>query len=120
MSKQGHYGFPCVSDPNNFSPDTESSSPEEIAAHKLACENWGKPEFQPNKGCFSEYSDDGKLILHVTRTSWGIGVNLIPVCDDCGEMGISNMIACHECPGEQEFCAMCWEKHEKQHENCII
>lgn len=120
MSMQGHYGFPCVRNPNHFTPDAESSSPAEIAAHKKACENWGKPEFEPNKGCFSEYNEKDELIRHVTRTSWGIGINMIPVCDGCNEMGIEDMMTCHECPGQPEFCTMCWEKHEKQHDDGII
>ena len=72
------YGFPCVSDPNDFSPDAECCSPEEIAAHKRACETYGTPDYEPNKGCYSEHDAEGNLVKHVTRTSWGIGVNMIP------------------------------------------
>jgi hypothetical protein len=117
VSKQGVYGFPHVKNPNDFQPDHESSSPEEIAAHKLACQTYGKPEHQPNKGSFSQYDDSGNLVLHVTRTSWGIGVNYINHCDGCNEPTFNDpMMVCHECGGP-EFCATCWPEHEKRHED---
>ena len=112
MSKQPNYGFPCVSNPNDFSPDPECCTPEEIACHRKACENWGKPEFEPNKGCYAEYDDHG-IIKHVSRTSWGTGVNLISVCDECGEPA-NNLLTCHECG--PEFCESCWPIHETKHE----
>lgn len=114
MGKQGVYGFPCVSNPNDFSPDHESSSPEEIAAHKLACKTYGKPEYVPNKGSFSQHDAEGNLVLHVTRTSWGIGVNFFPACDECSEPA-DNLLTCHECG--REFCDVCWPKHDAQ-EDC--
>ncbi len=115
MSKYGLYGYPHVTDPNDFTPDEECSSPEEIAAHKLACKTFGKPEHKPNKEHISHYSDDGQLILHVARTSWGIGVSMIPMCDGCEDMGVESLIACHECGG-LDFCRECWPKHEKEHD----
>lgn len=115
MSKQAVYGFPCVSDPNDFIPDGESCSPTEIETHRVACANYGKPSYVPNKGCFSEHSDDGALLLHVTRTSWGIGTNLIASCDDCHEPDFDGLMTCHECGG-MEFCAVYWPKHEKDHD----
>lgn len=116
MSKQPIYGFPCVSDPHNFDPDSECCSPAEIETHRRAKANWGKPEFEPNKGCFSEYSNDGQLLLHVARTSWGIGVNLIDTCDDCNTPTFwKPLITCHECGGP-ELCDTCWLEHEKKHE----
>lgn len=115
MSKYPVYGFPCVEDPNDFEPDHESCSPKEIAAHKLACETFGKPQHKPNEGCFSEYDENGNLMLHVVRTSWGIGTNLIDQCDGCKDMPDGNLMMCHECGG-QEFCEACWPKHEKWHE----
>jgi hypothetical protein len=117
MSKQASYGFPCVTDPNDFIPDKESSSPQEIEAHRLACANYGKPNYEPNKGCFSEYDDKGQLVLHVTRTSWGIGTNLLDSCDGCNTPTFGDpLIACHECGGP-EFCEHCWPEHEKKHED---
>lgn len=113
MSKQPNYGFPCVEDPNDFIPDPESCSPAEIEAHRLACANFGKPEFEPNKGCYSEHDEQGRLIKHVTRTSWGIGTNLISCCDECGEPS-GNLLTCHECG--PEFCEICWPVHERKHD----
>lgn len=116
MSKQGTYGFPCVSNPHDFEPDHECSSPAEIEAHRLAKANWGKPAHEPNKGCYTEYGADGRMVKHVTRTSWGIGVNFLDHCDGCGEPTFDDpLIACHECGG-QEFCPACWPKHEQEHE----
>ena len=115
MSRQELYGFPWVKNPNDFSPDEESSSPEEIAAHKLACETFGKPDYVPNKGSFSEHDAEGNLVLHVTRTSWGIGVNMYSACDGCSEPS-DNLMTCHECGGP-EFCAVCWPEHEKRHDD---
>lgn len=116
MSKQPIYGFPCVSDPNDFLPDGECCSPEEIETHRRACQTFGKPEHEPNKGCFSEHDDKGQLVLHVTRTSWGIGTNLVESCDGCNQppFGMA-MMTCHECH-EAEFCEACWPEHEKTHD----
>lgn len=83
--KEGHYGYPCVEDPNDFSPDVECCSPEEIAAHRRACETYGTPDYVPNAGCYSEYDKDGNLVKHVTRTSWGIGVNMVDLDELFGE-----------------------------------
>lgn len=119
MSKQPVYGFPCVSDPNDFIPDTECCSPEEREAHRIACANYGKPSYEPNKGCFTQYDDSGRMVMHVTRTSWGIGTNLIQSCDGCREPhfdGEPVFIVCHECGG-LEFCANCWPEHDKKHED---
>ena|SRR3990167_4665929 len=116
MGKEPLYGFPCVSDPNDFSPDYECCSPEEITTWKRACETYGKPEHKPNKGCFSEYDDKGQLVLHVTRTSWGIGVNLIDSCDGCREPDFDGLITCHECG--RELCPVCWTEHNKESSQC--
>ena len=111
MSAECVYGFPCVTNPHDFTPDEESCSPEEIAAHKAACQNWGKPTFRPNKGCFSVHSDDGQIVTHVTRTSWGIGVNTLTKCDHCGEIA-NETIHCWDCGGDF-CCASCWPKHNE-------
>src|SRR5688572_30557802 len=106
MSQDCVYGFPCVINPHDFTPDAECCSPEEIAAHKTACENWGKPSYVPNKGCYVERSDDGQLVKHVLRTSWGIGVNSLTRCDACGAID-NETIHCWECGGDF-CCASCW------------
>jgi hypothetical protein len=116
MSRYPLYGYPHVDNPNDFEPDPECSSPDERAAHALACKTFGKPEHQPNKGCFSEHSEDGQLVLHVARTSWGLGTNLLPRCDGCQDFPVDSLITCHECGGP-EFCAECWPQHEKEHDD---
>jgi hypothetical protein len=116
MSKQGVYGFPCVTDPNDFIPDGECCSPKEIETHRRACATFGKQDYEPNKGCYAEYSEDGQLVKRVTRTSWGIGTNLIASCDGCNTPAFGDpLVTCHECGGP-EFCEGCWAKHEKKHE----
>ena len=118
MSQQPCYGFPCVENPNDFIPDPECSSPEEMERHRVACANYGKPTYEPNKGCYTEHDETGQMVKHVTRTSWGIGTNLITSGDGCGEPTFDDpLIACHECGG-QEFCEVCWPTHEqKEHES---
>lgn len=92
-------------------------SPEEIACWELAKRTFGKPEHKPNEGCYAEFSEDGALVKHVTRTSWGIGTNFINSCDGCSEPQWEEpMLTCHECGGS-EFCAECWIEHEKRHDN---
>lgn len=111
------YGFPCVEDPRDFSPDVESCSPAEIEAHRIACQNYGKASYQPNAGCSVEYDDAGRMVKHVLRSSWGIGVNLIRSCDECGNPPFdAPLMTCHEC-GEREFCDHCWTEHERRHED---
>lgn len=118
MSQQPVYGFPCVSDPNDFDPDPELCSQAEIAAHQLAVKTFGTPDYEPNKGCYTETDTDGRLVKHVLRTSWGIGTNLIASCDGCREPFFdadAKPITCFDCH-EQEFCETCWPEHEKRHE----
>jgi len=45
--KQSGYGYYKPQNPNDFYPDYECCTKEEIAAHKAACEEW-------NKGCDPE------------------------------------------------------------------
>ena len=116
MSQDGVYGYPCVTNPNDFTPDGECCSPEEIAAHKLACEMWGKPGYVPNKGCYTERSEDGQFVKHVTRTSWGIGFNLVLSCDSCRKPAFEPLMTCYECG--QEFCVECWPSHNEPDTEC--
>lgn len=118
MSKQPVYGFPCVTDPNDFIPDYELCSPEDIKTHQRACETYGRPGYQPNKGCFTDFDSIGQIERHVSRTSWGIGTNLVCCCDRCLEPG-DGLIVCHECH-EQDFCSECWPKHKKAHDDGLI
>jgi hypothetical protein len=115
VSQDCVYGYPCVVDPNDFTPDPECSSPEQMAAHRAACETWGKPQFKPNNGCYYVYGPDGDLVMHVARTSWGIGTNVLTKCDACGEID-TQTIHCWECGGDF-CCASCWPKHDAD-EDC--
>lgn len=115
MSKAPVYGFPCVEDPHDFIPDGECCSPAEVEAHRLACANYGKPSYQPNKGCYTETDASGQMLKHVLRTSWGIGTNLIDECDECHTCCNGPLMTCHECGGP-EFCPVCWLEHEKRHD----
>jgi len=112
MSQDAVYGYPCVTNPNDFSPDTECCSPAEIAAHKLACETYGTAAHVPNKGCVTEWSEDGATVKRILRTSWGIGVNTFTKCDDCYSIE-NETIHCFECGGDF-CCASCWPRHDAE------
>lgn len=115
MSKQGHSGYPCVSNPHDFDPDPECCTPKEIEAHRQAKADWAKPAFTPNVGCAPLIAQDGAVVGHVTRTSWGIGVNFLDFCDGCSQPVFSDpLIYCHECA--RDMCERCWPEHEKQHD----
>lgn len=74
MSKVPVYGYPCVSDPRDFTPDEECCTPEEIMAWAADVARYddGSYEFDPSRFC----SPDGTGRI-VTRTPWGIGVNMV-------------------------------------------
>lgn len=112
MSYQNHYGYPCVTDPNDFTPDVECCSPAELEAHKLACMTFGKSNYQPNKGCVTERDESGQLVRHILRTSWGIGINSIRCCDECREP-VDDFVTCRDCGGYLDFCPVCWPEHAK-------
>ena len=114
MSQHTVYGFPCVIDPNDFIPDAESCSPAELDTHRLALQTYGTPAYHPNKGCTTEVDGSGRLMLNILRTSWGIGTNLVTLCDEC-HASSGDLMTCHECGGP-EFCAHCWLEHEKKHD----
>lgn len=78
MAKTGHYGFPCVENPHDFTPDEESCTPEEIAFWEDAKKRWDNGERDVRGArCSSTFDKDGKLLMHTTQTSWGIGVNML-------------------------------------------
>ena len=114
MSQECVYGYPCVVDPNDFSPDAECCSPAEIAAHKAACAAYGTAAYQPNKGCCTGVDVNGSW-KHVARTSWGIGVNVLMRCDECGAID-TQVVHCWDCGGDF-CCASCWPKHDAE-ETC--
>lgn len=83
------YGFPCVENPNDFSPDVESCTPEEIAFWEDAKVRWDAGERDVRgKRCTSTYDKDGNLAMHTTSTSWGIGVSMVDFGDDEEESNI--------------------------------
>jgi hypothetical protein len=78
MAKEGVYGFPCVEDPHDFTPDEESCTPEEIAFWEDAKRRWsaGERDVRGNR-CATMRNENGEVAMNVTRTSWGIGVNMV-------------------------------------------
>ena len=76
------YGFPCVENPHDFEPDRESCTPEEIAFWEDAKKRWDSGERDVRGArCESVYDENGQLKMHVTRTSWGIGVNYVDMSE---------------------------------------
>jgi hypothetical protein len=70
------YGFPCVENPHDFSPDRESCTPEEIAFWEDAKKRWDAGERDVRGArCETVRNETGEMIAHFTRTSWGIGAN---------------------------------------------
>lgn len=78
MSKEPVYGFPCVENPHDFNPDLESCTDKEISFWEDAKKRWDAGE-RDVRGQRCHYVNDeyGKVISHVTATSWGIGVNMV-------------------------------------------
>lgn len=73
------YGFYHGGDPRKFHPDHECCSPEEIDRHRRSCALWDEAESRgeiptPEK-CESGwiYDADGKPVMHVLKSSYGIG-----------------------------------------------
>lgn len=77
MTKEPVYGFPCVENPHDFEPDYESCTPEEIAFWEDAKKRWDAGERDVRGARCGPIVRDGKVVGHATRTSWGIGVNLV-------------------------------------------
>lgn len=69
------YGFYPGGDPRDFSPDEESCTAEELAAHKAACESWergNRPEYPAHY--HSAENVGGKVVMTSHAGSFGIGV----------------------------------------------
>ena len=77
--KEAVYGFPCVENPHDFEPDAESCTPAEIAFWEDAKKRWDAGERDVRGARCGFVKDDAGNIAHVTRTSWGIGVNYIDI-----------------------------------------
>lgn len=63
------YGFHRPENPNDFFPDPEGSSAEEIAAHKAACEAWNRGEYKRDPSEESGWHGN----MHILKAPWGIG-----------------------------------------------
>lgn len=66
--KEYGYGFFPGGDPRRFTPDVESNTNEEIAAHKAACDRWETGETAPLPG--SCIHGEGCII---TMSGFGLG-----------------------------------------------
>lgn len=76
--KEAIYGFPCVENPYEFQPDSESCTEEEIAFWEQAKIRWDSGERDVRgKRCGYLADDDGNIIGHATQTSWGIGISMV-------------------------------------------
>ncbi len=62
------YGYYRPANPNDFHPDHESCSEDEIAAHKAACEAYDAGTYNDNYG--GGWAGPG---LHILKAPWGIG-----------------------------------------------
>lgn len=72
------YGFPCVENPHDFTPDPECCTPEEIAFWEEAKKRWDEGERDVRgRRCHDLISETGEIAGHVTQTSWGVGINVI-------------------------------------------
>lgn len=81
--KEAIYGFPCVENPHDFEPDIESCTEAEIAFWEDAKKRWGAGERDVRGArCESKYDKEGNLMSHITRTSWGIGTNMVEMDDE--------------------------------------
>lgn len=76
------YGFPCVENPHDFTPDEESYIPQEIAFWKNAKLRWdaGELDVRGHRSGTVATADGGSI--HTTRTSWGIGINMVDFSND--------------------------------------
>jgi len=70
---QTGYGFYRPANPHHFHPDGESCTPEEIAAHKAACDAFDKGEYTPPRGSETYRDEAGNAVMHILRAPWGIG-----------------------------------------------
>lgn len=73
--KESIYGFPCVENPHDFSPDRECCTPEEIAFWEDAKKRWDAGERDVRGARCETIRNSGEVTAHFTRTSWGIGIN---------------------------------------------
>jgi hypothetical protein len=74
------YGCFTGGDPRDFFPDAESCTPKELANWQQACDLANLLDSQRTLPCPSGYVRDesGKVIAHITRVPFGIGVQNYP------------------------------------------
>jgi hypothetical protein len=71
------YGSFYGGDPRRFHPDPECSTDAERAAHAEACKAWDRGERPPEPlGHESHYDASGKLIKHINRNPYGLGITV--------------------------------------------
>lgn len=79
QDEEGGYGFYHGGDPRKFFPDAEACTPEELAAHKAACDRWNEAEAKGEKmepeRCGSGWISPD---VHVTKSSYGLGSYTFP------------------------------------------
>lgn len=83
MAKEAVYGFPCVEDPHDFTPDADCCTPEEIAFWEESKRRWDAGERDVRgKRCESQFDAEGRLVRHTAQSSWGVGVNMVDMEED--------------------------------------
>lgn len=90
--KEPIYGFPCCHNPNDFTPDVESCTAAEIAAHALACQQWKDGSYMRDSKQFCEAfpydaTIGGKQTVHISRTPWGVGTSMVDMDEEDDERG---------------------------------
>lgn len=67
------YGYYRPSNPNDFHPDVESCTEEEIANHRAACAAYDAGAEMPQQGDGWLRNEPGECVMHITMAPWGIG-----------------------------------------------
>jgi hypothetical protein len=76
------YGFPCVENPHDFTPDYELCSESEIAFWEDAKLRWDAGERDVRGSRCSSGPMANGAVFHITVTSWGIGINEVEMDED--------------------------------------
>lgn len=83
MAKEAVYGFPCVENPYDFTPDPELPSLQEIEFWEESKKRWDAGERDVRgRRCKTVIGDDDQLVAHITQTSWGIGTNMVEIAEE--------------------------------------
>lgn len=93
------YGHFLGGDPRQFRPDEECCTPEELVAHKAACEAWdagneidydgetsrwegGEEYFAPTSCGFATGRWETTAVIHYTQSPFGVGTQHYGIYDD--------------------------------------